>query len=169
MSGPPAPAERPGPPADPESVARTLVLRRLTASARTRADLLAHLLGRGVPQEVADRVLDRFTVAGLVDDVQYARDFARSQMAYHGQSRRAVEYKLRQRGVAGDDIEVALADLDADDDLAAAVDLLRKRSRRWVELDHRVRRERQLGLLARRGYSMPVAREAVTRWECGPG
>ena len=94
-----------GPEPDPESVARTIVLRRLTDAPRSRAELAADLAARNVPVEVSDRVLDRFTEVGLVDDAAFASEWVRSRHATRGLSRSALRRELRGKGV--DDETVA--------------------------------------------------------------
>ena len=49
-----------GPEADPESVARKILLDQLTGRARSRSDLEKKLAQRGVPTEIGARLLDRF-------------------------------------------------------------------------------------------------------------
>src|SRR5690606_33787690 len=61
-----------GPEADPESVARKILLDQLTGRARSRSELATKLRKRGVPEEVGIRLLDRFEEVGLVDDAAYA-------------------------------------------------------------------------------------------------
>ena len=51
----------PEPDADPEEVARGIVLRKLAVQARTRVELERALAGRDVPEEAAAAVLDRMT------------------------------------------------------------------------------------------------------------
>ena len=56
-------------------MARTIVLRKLTAAPRTRAQLADDLRRRATcPDEVAEQVLDRFTEVGLIDDPAFAGD-----------------------------------------------------------------------------------------------
>ena len=62
-----------GPDADPESVARTILLDQLTGRARTRAELAEKMAKKHVPDDVAQRLLDRFTEVGLIDDAAFAR------------------------------------------------------------------------------------------------
>ena len=62
-----------GPEADPESVARTILLNQLTGRARSRKELADKLAGKLVPDEIATRLLDRFEEVGLVDDAAFAR------------------------------------------------------------------------------------------------
>ena len=69
------PAEELDPPGDPESVARTICLRLLERQARTRAELEAALRKKGVPDDAGQRVLDRFTEVGLINDSALADGF----------------------------------------------------------------------------------------------
>ena len=153
------------PEADPESVARALVLRRLTTSAATRAQLAALLARRGVPDEVAERVLDRFGEVDLIDDAAYARAWVESRHTGRGLARRALAYELRQRGVGDVDVAEALEAVDDDSELAAARELVRRRLPATAGLDRATRTRRLAGLLARKGYSggvaMRVVREAL--------
>ena len=66
-------------PGDPEAVAKAICLRLLTAAPRPRAGLTQALQRRGIPPEVIEAVLDRFTEVGLVDDQAYAEAFVASR------------------------------------------------------------------------------------------
>ena len=66
-------------------------------------------------------------------------------------------------GVDRDLVEAALAARGADDELAAAVEVLRQKLRAAPDDDRG--RERALGLLARRGYSLELAYDAVRAFE----
>lgn len=144
------------PPADPESVARTIVLRRLTVAPRTRAELAKSLHEKSVPPDIAESVLDRFTELGLIDDIEYAVSFTESRRLRQGWSRRAIAAKLRDRGVPRDIAEQALEVVEADDERHTALDLGRRRWERMSGVDVAVRRRRLSGMLARRGYSYGV-------------
>jgi regulatory protein len=144
-------------PGDPESVARTICLQALTQRARTRAELAALLIRRGVPSAAARTVLDRFVEVGLIDDSALAESFAAAAHGERGLSRRAVAAKLRQRGIDESDIEAATAQIDASSEYAAARALAEKRRRSLSGLDRAVQARRLVALLARRGYGPSLA------------
>ena len=96
--------------ADPEQVARTILLRRLTASPRTRTELRTDLLRRGIPEVVADRVLDRFVDVGLIDDAAFAQQWVESRQRTRGSARSVLRQELRAKGVDDADA-VAGADI----------------------------------------------------------
>lgn len=153
------------PDADPESVARTIVLRRLTAAPRTRSQLHDDLRRRAVPDDVAARVLDRFTAVGLVDDLAFAQGWVRSRLATRGLSRRALAHELRGKGVDDEVAAEALAEVDEHDERAAAEALVAKRLPALRRHDPQVQVRRLVAMLARKGYSgglaVQVARAAV--------
>lgn len=149
------------PDADPQAVARSIALRQLTMGPRTRAQLAEVMRRRGVPEAVAERVLDRFQEVDLVDDEQFARLWVSSRHAGRGLSRRALAHELRQRGVADDTVREAVSEIGPDDELSAARGLVRRRlpSLRGDDPARRVRR--LAGMLARKGYSQGVALRAI--------
>lgn len=138
--------------ADPESVARGIVLRRLTAAPRTRADLAADLVRRGTPAEVVDRVLDRFTEVGLIDDGAYARLWVASRQRSRATARSVLRQELRAKGISDDDARDALAEVDPDEERRRGMDLVRRRAVSLSRFDHATRRRRLAGLLVRRGF-----------------
>src|SRR5689334_25278851 len=99
-----SPADDLGPDADPESVARKILLDQLTGRARSRSDLAAKLAQRNVPEEIATRLLDRFEEVGLVDDAAFARGWVEQRQSGRGLARRALAQELRRKGI---DDEVA--------------------------------------------------------------
>jgi regulatory protein len=116
------------PDADPAAVASTIALRKLTVAPRTRAELADALARGGVPDDVTEITLDRLEELGLVDDEEFARQWARTRQAGRGLARRALAYELRQRGVEDEVVRNALDDPDLDDELEAARALVRRRS-----------------------------------------
>lgn len=137
---------------DPESVARAIALRMLTGAPRSRAQLAEAMGRRDVPEEVAERVLDRFTEVGLVDDAAYAETLVRTRHAERGLSRRALAVELRRKGVGDEDAERALEQIDTDDEESAARHLVRRRLAATAGLDAQTRARRTFAALGRKGY-----------------
>jgi regulatory protein len=173
---PEPPADLEGPQADPEQVARTILLRRLEAAPRTRAQLATTLRERGVPDDVAMRVLDRFEEVGLVDDALFARMWVESRQSGRGLSAAALRQELRRRGVADAHIDEALALVDPEDEWTAARAIVARRLAAVRGLPRQTQVRRLTGALARKGYgpglAMSVVREALdgeVTDEVGPG
>jgi len=149
------------PDADPESVARSICLNQLDRAPRTRAQLAVTLQRRLVPEDVADRVLDRLEAVGLVDDEAFASAWVQSRHGTRGLSGRALGRELRTRGVEAETVEAAVAQLDADTELDTAYRLVRARQRSMSSLDPAVQQRRLVALLGRKGYAAGVAYRVV--------
>ena len=147
--------------ADPEGVARTLVLDSLTGQARTRKELADKLAKREVPDEVATELLDRFTEVGLIDDAAYARQWVESRHRSRGLAPRALAQELRRKGVGDDEAKEALEQIGEDDQRTAARALVDRKLRSMSGLDPQVATRRLAGLLARKGYAAGLAFSVV--------
>lgn len=147
--------------ADPRAVARTVLLRRLSAAPRTRKDLHDDLLRREIPEQVAEEVLDRFAELGLIDDSDYAELFVASRRRSRGTARPMLRQELRRKGVGDAEIHAALAEISDEEELERARALVRTRHPALARLDAATRQRRLMGLLMRRGYSAGVAASVV--------
>jgi regulatory protein len=150
-----------GPDADPEAVARAILLDALTGQARSRKELRDKLAKRDVPDELAERLLDRFGEVGLVDDRAFARAWVESRQRSRGLARRALAQELRRKGVDDETARTALDELDPDQEAQAASELVRRRARSMRTLDPAVATRRLVGMLARKGYSPGLAYRIV--------
>lgn len=117
---------------------------RADAAARAAALLIA-----------VDGLVDRYAAAGLVDDATFARNRAES-LRRRGGSARGITAKLRHKGVEATTIAAVIS---TDDELAAACELCR-RKRLGQDPD---RRKRDLGVLARAGFSYSIGVQALDR------
>ncbi|MEU7570718.1 regulatory protein RecX [Micromonospora sp. NPDC049240] len=154
------PGEAPAPPRDEAELAREICLRQLATRPRTRAELAGALARRGISEEVAERVLDRYDEVGIVDDAAFAQAWVSSRHTGRGLARRALANELRRKGV---DDELAGAALDGIDEEAEA-----ETARALVDRKLRTARgepdavfRRLVGMLARKGYPAGVAIRAV--------
>ena len=159
---PPEDGGRHDPPGDPASVARAICLRLLTDRARTRAELVTALRRKGVPDDAANTVLDRFAEVGLIDDAVIAENYALVQHRQRGLAARAVAGKLRRRGLDEDTIRTALTPIDASCEQATATAVAARKLATLRHLEPSVQARRIYGLLARRGYSASIATTVIT-------
>lgn len=162
------PEEQAQDPRKREEQARDVCLRLLTVRARTRAELEGQLAKRGYPDEVSAKVLDRLVEVGLIDDEDFAEQWVRTRHANSGKGKRALAVELRKKGVDGEIISAALADLDPAAERQRAEQLVRDKLRRErlsddpdTDADVKVTR-RLVGMLARRGYHQSMAFDVVT-------
>ncbi len=143
--------------------AKSLCLRLLTVRARTRAELAGQLTKRGYPDEVSDRVLDRLTTAGLIDDTDFAEQWVRYRREHAGKGRKALAAELRTKGVDEDVIAGALEGIDAAAERDRAEHLVHAKLRRETLGADDVKVTRRLvAMLARRGYNPSMAYDVVS-------
>ena len=151
---------------DPErgpAQALELAYRHLSRRDRTVAQLRRHLASRGVAEPAIDGAVETLARQGYLDDARYARTFAEDRRALDGWGAERIERALVAAGVAPELVADAVGARDADDELGAAVALLRRRYGRIPTTDRQ--RERALGVLVRRGYEAELAYEAVRTFE----
>lgn len=128
---------------------------------RTVAELRKYLLGKGVPEAIADEAVEELIELGYVDDARFARQFAEDRRRLDAWGSERIERRLRELGVGREHVAAALAALAGEDEteLDAALGLLRRRFPAPPETDRD--RDRALGMLVRRGYDLDLAYDAV--------
>lgn len=125
---------------------------------------------KGVPDDIAGEVLDRFEEVGLVDDAQFAGLWVEGQQR-RMKSTRALRQELRLKGVEAEVIDEALAETADDADYQAALALAQKKIRTMGSLEPAVRYRRLAGALARRGFAPGLCHRVVgevTDTDAGP-
>ena len=142
-------------------MARLICLRLLDRAPRTRAQLAAALHRKGVPDEAAEVVLERFTDVGLIDDEAFAEAWVSSRHRGRGLAGRALRQELTQRGVAQETVSAVVAGLDPDTERQTARELVRRRAGRLAGLAPDVAARRLVGMLARKGYPPGLAYAVV--------
>lgn len=146
---------------DPREVGRLIALRYLEARPRTRGEVHRRLVERGIPEQIADEVADRFVEVGLIDDLAYARMWVESRMRGRGLGPASLRQELRRHRVPDEIVEEVLAAMDPQDELAGVVEVLRPRVAR-CDLPLSARDERRLlGFALRRGHTLSAARNAL--------
>jgi regulatory protein len=159
------PDEAPGPSeddlGDPESAARGICLRALTGTPKTRQQLADLLQKRGIPEDAAVTVLDRFTEVGLIDDAAFAQAWVSSRQAGRGLARRALSAELRAKGVEPEVAAEAVEAVGDDDERETARRLVDRKVGAMRRLDRTTATRRLMGMLARKGYNGGLAAAVV--------
>src|SRR5207247_1477484 len=113
---------------------------------------------RGVGEAEIEEVIALLIEAGAIDDASFARRYAEDKRQLAGWGPDRISAALEGRGVAREHIEAALGGEDEEAQLERAVALLGDRGMSCADGRER---ERALGLLVRRGFSLELAYEAV--------
>jgi regulatory protein len=146
---------------DPESVARGVCLRALTGAPKTRQQLAELLEKRGVPDDAAETVLDRFTEVGLIDDAAFARAWVSSRQSGRGLARRALSAELRAKGIEPEVAAEAVLAVGDDDERETARRLVDRKMGAVRRLDRATATRRLMGMLARKGYNGGLAAAVI--------
>ena len=146
--------------------ARQMALQYLGARDRTERELRDRLKRRGCAPAAIEAALERLVAARLVDDEALARRYVEVRMSERPAGAIRLAQDLRRRGVDRGIVDRVLeeyADRIGTD--AAALDLLRRVSKRYRGLDSTTARRRMYGMLARRGFDPETTARAVeTAW-----
>lgn len=137
--------------------ARQVCLQLLEISPRTRAELAGALVNKGVPDEAAAQVLDRFTEVGMIDDALFASLWVSSRHRGRGLAGRALSQELRRKGIDDDTARNAIAELEPEQEEQTARELVRRKLPSTRRLPAEARIRRLAGMLARKGYGPGLA------------
>ncbi len=151
-------------------------LRMLAARGRSVRELRRRLLAAREPEAHVDAALERLQGMGLLDDAEYARQLARSQMVGRGYASRRLQQELARRGVARDVADRAIDTVLTEDaapgsygaesgvDLSTTIEKLARRKLRSLgSLDEDTRKRRLYAFLVRRGYDSDDIRTVIAR------
>jgi regulatory protein len=148
-----------------EQRARNVLLHQLARSAKSTHQLRQILEKREIPAEIAERVLERFTEVGLIDDSSYAETIVNSRRNFKGLSKSAIKRELNEKGVPAPLVEHAIEAITAEDDLAVAMGLASRRIKQMSSLTKDVRERRLAGYLGRKGYPSSIVFTAIRHAE----
>jgi regulatory protein len=130
---------------------------------RTVAEVRRHLERKRLEPAGIDAAIAELERLQYLDDDRFARRFAEDRRRLDGWGADRIERRLLALGVEPAVAASAATAGDGHDELAAAVEVLRRRVRRPPRTDRD--RDRALGVLARRGYELELAYDAVRVFE----
>lgn len=125
---------------------------------RSVAEVRRNLRQKGFADPAVAAALERMSDQGWLDDLDFARFWVEDRLRFRPMGRRALVHGLRQKGVAMEIIETALANLDG---LDAARRAARDRLRRWRSLTQPELRRRLWAFLQRRGFEGDLCHQVV--------
>ena len=135
-------------------------LRFLENRPRAEAEVRRRLHEHQIPDEVIDPVIERLRRGGLIDDARFAKEWVENRSTFRPRGRRALTMEMRQRGVPGEAIQQAVAELDED---ALALQAARKQARKLQTLEWPDFRRKLSSFLVRRGFNYATIAPVVTQ------
>jgi regulatory protein len=141
--------------------ARDVAWKALNRRERTVAEMARLLAAKRVEPSAIETVVEELCEQGYLDDESYARRFAEDRRRLDEWGAERIERKLVSLGVDRDVIAGAVGQQDHDAEMTAALELL---ARRFPHPPQTPRdRDRALGMLVRKGYSLELAHDALRR------
>ena len=154
--------------------AQDAALRMLSTSRRSRRDLELRLRRKETDLSVIADALGRLDSIGLLHDEDFAVAEAAAQLRNASRSSGAVNRRLRQRGIAADVADAAVAsavESEGVNDVERCEAAAAKRVRQLRSFDRATAQRRLMGFLTRRGFAFDVVfdttRRALDGWRQG--
>lgn len=141
--------------------AENISMHALTRRGVSSREMEKTLRSRDLPDEVVLAEVERLERVGLLDDAALAETLVRTKQDRKGLGKSAIAAELRQRGLAQEAVDEAVAEIDDDEEQARADEWARKRAGQLRGLDHATAERRLSGYLMRRGYRSEVVRRAI--------
>lgn len=136
-----------------EAKAKQLALKYVAYKPRTEQEIVRYLREKGFSNAIVATVIAWLTQYRYLDDRAYAKAWVGERRRTKGASRELLRMELRQKGIAEQTIDEALADLSATEEADLAREWAFKRYARVRHLDWQTVQRRIGSFLARKGYS----------------
>ncbi|MGM0880804.1 MAG: regulatory protein RecX [Bacillota bacterium] len=145
---------------DEQYRAYVLAIAYLGAKPRTRKQIEQYLLRKLFEEANIQYALDRLEREHIVDDEEYARQFAAGRLRNSLKGRLWIKQELQQRGVSKEAASEATNALDRETELTAAKSAAAKK---WRSLKGETfeRKRKLMGYLLRRGFPGDIVKEAI--------
>lgn len=131
-------------------------LRSLASRDHSEHEIAEKLARAGFEEHAIAGAMARLSACRLIDDTAFAQKWTASR-ARHGMGPQRIAHELRQKGIDRETADAALAEMDAEETLAAAVAFA---SSRLLRGGNNIK-QRTYAALVRRGYAYGTARKAL--------
>ena len=131
---------------------------------RSVVELRRKLVQKGEPAEAVDEAIERLKGQKVLDDEQFARQFARAKVVGAGASRRRIARELGRKGVDRETANAAIDDLADSEGIDVSAAIHKVAEKKWKslsKLDEQTATRRLYAFLARRGFDPDEIRLAM--------
>jgi regulatory protein len=125
---------------------------------RSALEVQRHLTAKGWDAEAIYQAVERVKQEGYVDDQGFSRKWIDYRSRTAPRSRMAIIQELKQKGIARETIQSAVAAMDEE---TLALDCAKRKSRQWLRYDGAEKEQRIVIFLQRKGFPYPVCRKAA--------
>lgn len=144
---------------DTQEVLYQAAIRLISWRYRSKKELVQRLIRKGYELQNIEMVVERLSVAGLLDDEKFAKDWVTDRSEFHPRSQRMLAMEMQQKGITPDIISDVMKDVNSDESLALVAG--QKAIRRWQGLSLQEFTKKSSDYLARRGFNYETVRAVV--------
>ena len=144
--------------------AKDYALNLLTYRPRSCQEIRDKLRGKHYPEKVLEKVIAQLRELSFLDDKQFARLWVESRLLNKPLGRRLLEQELRQKGIGSEIIEkVCESAYREQGEEEIALELARKRLKRYGNPDDFAAKRRLYGYLGRRGFPPDIISQVLEK------
>ncbi len=128
----------------------------LSHKMRTRSELAGRLKEKNIEEQAVESALDKLASYGYVDDAAYAKEYVQGAVHTGRWGRKAVEYRLKEKGLEQSVIDEAMELYTEEDEKENARRQLQTAAARLKNDDKRKQKQKIYAALARHGFDYGV-------------
>lgn len=145
--------------------AKEAALNLLSYRARSEKEISQKLKGKGYSQAIIEDVITDLRRVNLLEDYEFACGWIRDRLKNRPRGVALLRQELIRKGIEKEIIEKALEEFyPEDEEVKIASELIRKRGKRYRELDRKIARKRMTDFLLRRGFSYEVVKVVLGKF-----
>ncbi len=126
-------------------------------------ELRRKLLKKTEDVELISVVLSQLSGWGLVDDLEYAKNFVRSSLRIKPKGKYLLRPELSRKGISKEIIDQVLSEELPEDQGLLIRELIQKQSTKLRSLPREKQYRRLIGFLSRRGFSLDDIRREISK------
>lgn len=139
---------------DTYEVAYQKAVNFISYRSRTAQEIRRKLKGLEYEPDVIEDVIERLIHNHFLGDAGYAQRWVENRSDLKPRSHRLMAMELRQKGIADEDIDRALATAPEDEELA--YEALKRRIHRYLQMDFQTYKKKAIAYLGRKGFSYSI-------------
>lgn len=142
--------------------AKDIALNLLSFRARSEKEISEKLKRKGFSRENIEEAKEDLRRVNLLNDYEFSCVWIKDRVKNRPRGIVLLKRELIKKGVKKEIIDKALGECYPEaDEVKIASELIKKREKRYKDLDKKTARKRMSGLLLRRGFSYEVVNETV--------
>lgn len=132
----------------------------LSRNPKSEKQLCDYLFKKEFDKNTVERVLERLKELNYIDDLRFAQSFIENS-SHSGVN--AIRFKLKSKGISDEIINSVLENVDDDEQLSKAVEIIKKQMPRYSKYEIFEQKRKLNDFLYRKGYQWDVIKSAIDK------